>query len=194
MDHTVHGILQARILEWIAFPFSRGSSQPRDQTQVSRIAGEFFTSWATRETTKCSTNSLHITSQLDAAENFQFCFVPQGLHLSTYINIWAHDSKIVSAMVSFIQKAVWLNGKTSASGTGRLVSSPALSILAVRLMSAYLTSHGYCWESSELFHQAPFCKLAASSAEDWASEGWQCLRPEEAEPAELDLGEMPISF
>ena len=45
----VHGILQARILEWVAFPFSRGSSQPRDQTQVSHIAGGFFTSWATRE-------------------------------------------------------------------------------------------------------------------------------------------------
>ena len=38
-DYTVCGILQARILEWVAFPFSRGSSQPRDQTQVSRIAG-----------------------------------------------------------------------------------------------------------------------------------------------------------
>ena len=48
-DYTVHGILQVRILEWVAFPFSRGSSQPRDQTQVSCIAGEFFTSWATRE-------------------------------------------------------------------------------------------------------------------------------------------------
>ena len=47
MDHTVHGILQAGILEWAAFPFSRGSSQPRGQTQVSRTAGEFFTSWAT---------------------------------------------------------------------------------------------------------------------------------------------------
>ena len=45
----VHGILQARILEWVAFPFSRGSSQPSDQTQVSHIAGEFFPSWATRE-------------------------------------------------------------------------------------------------------------------------------------------------
>ena len=49
MDYTVHGILQARILEWVAFPFSRGSSQPRDQTQVSCIAGRFFTSCATRE-------------------------------------------------------------------------------------------------------------------------------------------------
>ena len=44
VDYTVHGILQARILEWVAYPFSRGSSQPRDQTQVSRIAGGFFTS------------------------------------------------------------------------------------------------------------------------------------------------------
>ena len=49
MDYTVHGILQARILEWAAFPFSRGSSRPRDRTQVSHIAGRFFTSWASRE-------------------------------------------------------------------------------------------------------------------------------------------------
>ena len=49
MNYTVHGILQARILEWVAFSFSGGSSQPRDQTQVSCIAGKFFTSWATRE-------------------------------------------------------------------------------------------------------------------------------------------------
>ena len=49
MDYTVHEILQARILEWVAVPFSRGSSQPRDRTQVSHIEGGFFTSWATRE-------------------------------------------------------------------------------------------------------------------------------------------------
>ena len=40
---SVCGILQARILEWVAIPFSRGSSQPRDETQVSHIAGGFFT-------------------------------------------------------------------------------------------------------------------------------------------------------
>ena len=44
MDYTDPGTLQARILEWVAFPFSRRSSQPRDGTQVSRIAGRFFTS------------------------------------------------------------------------------------------------------------------------------------------------------
>ena len=43
MDYTVPGILQAKILEWVAFPLSRGLSQPRDQTQVSRFAGRFFT-------------------------------------------------------------------------------------------------------------------------------------------------------
>ena len=49
MDYGIHGILQARILEWVAFPFSRGSSQPRDWTQVSPTAGGFFTSWPTGE-------------------------------------------------------------------------------------------------------------------------------------------------
>ena len=52
MDCTVHGILQAEILEWVAIPFSRGSSQPRDQIQVSHIAGRFFTIEATREAQK----------------------------------------------------------------------------------------------------------------------------------------------
>ena len=55
MDYIAHpaplskGILQERILEWVAMPSSRESSQPRDQTQVSRIADRFFTVWATRE-------------------------------------------------------------------------------------------------------------------------------------------------
>ena len=49
VDYIIHGIFQVRILEWVAFPFSRGSSQLRDQTQVSCIAGEFFTSWTIRE-------------------------------------------------------------------------------------------------------------------------------------------------
>ena len=46
---SVHGILQARILEWVTISFSRGSSRPRDQTQVSFIAGRFFTVQTTRE-------------------------------------------------------------------------------------------------------------------------------------------------
>ena len=48
-DCIVHGILKARILEWVAIPLSRGSSQPRDRIQVSSIAGRFFTNWATKK-------------------------------------------------------------------------------------------------------------------------------------------------
>ena len=47
-DSSVHGILQARISEWVGIPFSRGSSWPRDQPRVSWIAGRFFTIWAAR--------------------------------------------------------------------------------------------------------------------------------------------------
>ena len=46
---SVYGIFQARVLEWIAISFSRGSSRPRDRTQVSHIVGTRFTVWATRE-------------------------------------------------------------------------------------------------------------------------------------------------
>ena len=59
----VHGILQARILEWAAIPFSRGSSQPKDRTQVSSIAGRFFTSLATREAHKLSYIQTKATKQ-----------------------------------------------------------------------------------------------------------------------------------
>ena len=48
-DSSVHGILQARILEWVAMPFSRESSQPRDRTRVSCIGGWILYHWATRE-------------------------------------------------------------------------------------------------------------------------------------------------
>ena len=44
---SVHGILQARILEWVAVPFSRGSSRPRNRIRISCIVGRFFTSWIT---------------------------------------------------------------------------------------------------------------------------------------------------
>ena len=54
---SVHGIPQARIVQWVAFPFSRGSSQPRDWTQVSLTAVGFFTIWATREASWLNTLS-----------------------------------------------------------------------------------------------------------------------------------------
>ena len=58
MDYTVHGILQAGILEWVAIPFLRGSSWPRDPTRVPHIAGRFFTCWAIREAKQSSSVQL----------------------------------------------------------------------------------------------------------------------------------------
>ena len=54
---SIHGIFQARVLEWVAISFYRGSSSPRDQTHVSCIAGRLFTVW----TTKLSHNCIHFT-------------------------------------------------------------------------------------------------------------------------------------
>ena len=63
-DYTVHGIFQARILEWEAVFFSRRPSQPRDQTQVSCIAGRFFTSRATRKPKNTGVGSLSLLQQI----------------------------------------------------------------------------------------------------------------------------------
>ena len=59
---SVHEILQARILVWVAMPSSRGSSQPRDRTQVSRIAVRFFTVWATRDARHSPYTALKLAS------------------------------------------------------------------------------------------------------------------------------------
>ena len=71
---SVHGILQARTMEWVAISCSRGSSQPRDQTQVSSIAGRFFTIWAAREA-----HCLRQTSFLDDFSSTQGPFWSQSL-------------------------------------------------------------------------------------------------------------------
>ena len=60
MEYTVHGFLQARKLEWVTFPFSRGSFKPRDWTQVCHIADRFFTSWATGKPKNTGVGSLSL--------------------------------------------------------------------------------------------------------------------------------------
>ena len=71
---SVHGILQARILEWVAISSSRGSSQPRDRTQVSCIVGGFFAIWATREAQTSSGHLLSIIT-VDVFKDDLFLFI-----------------------------------------------------------------------------------------------------------------------
>ena len=86
VDYTVHGILQARIQEWVAFPFSRASSQPRDRTQVSRISGEFFYHLS------------HKKSPLEHAPGLNGHLGPWNLqhHLIDHLSIWIQLFKNVS--------------------------------------------------------------------------------------------------
>ena len=84
-DHSsVHGILQARIVEWIALPFSRGSSQPKGRTWVYCITGKFFTLWATRE----ASLSQEVNGVLSKENTlFLFCFFLFGLPGSPCVRV-----------------------------------------------------------------------------------------------------------
>ena len=83
MDYTVHGILQARIVEWVVFLFYRGSSQPRDRTQVSCIAGGFFTNQVTREAQSKSRTRLS-----DFTLTFHFHALKKEMATHSSVLVW----------------------------------------------------------------------------------------------------------
>ena len=101
MDYTVHGILQARIMEWVAFPFSRGSSQPRGQTQVSHIAGGFFISWATNGAPFKVKSSLNTHSKKENQN------VNSGIEI-TYIIFFELFSSLLIALEEFSHIRIYL--------------------------------------------------------------------------------------
>ena len=70
MDYTVHGILQVRILEWVAIPFSRGSSQPRDRTQDSHTAGGFFNQLSQGKPKNTGVGSLSLLQQIFLTQDY----------------------------------------------------------------------------------------------------------------------------
>ena len=91
---SIHGILQARILEWVAICFSRGSSWTRDRTQVSCIAGRCFTLWATLHSVKGINKSIYLLLE---PESFSSAF-PQFNHIfmSVLVSPLAHEVAIFS--------------------------------------------------------------------------------------------------
>ena len=121
MAYIVHGILQARILERVAFPFSEGSSQPRKWTQVSHIAGRFSASWATREAQQsrnhCSYGERQHWNQIDLPK-FKSWLCPsrhlvylfdQCTFLSIFWFICRHDSTYFTELLAINKKQhqVW---------------------------------------------------------------------------------------
>ena len=100
---SVYGILQARILEWVAIPFFRRSSQPRDRTQVSWvscIAGRFLTIWATRES-QCLRRPELIPSQLQGCRN------PSCVSLNIYFLSWLTCSSLEKEMATHSSILAW---------------------------------------------------------------------------------------
>ena len=114
MDYTVHGILQARRLEWVALLFSRGSSQLRDQIQVSGIAGRFFTSWATITTGK----TIALTRQTFVSKVISLLFNMLSRMVISFLSRSKH------LLISWLQSppAVILEPKKIKSATVSIVS------------------------------------------------------------------------
>ena len=93
---SVHGILQVRILEWVATSFSRGSSRPRDRTQVSCIAGRIFTDWATRGSQrKSSTKWKGINNLLNGRKYLQIAYLIRGQFLKYRKNTYIHTTHTI---------------------------------------------------------------------------------------------------
>ena len=100
---SVHGILQARILEWVDIPFSRRSSWPRDWTQVSCIAGGFFTIWATRE----AQHSKIMFNFLKFSKWLYHLHFPQE-YMSSYFSIsLQHFLLFVFFIIAILAGAIW---------------------------------------------------------------------------------------
>ena len=96
---SVHGILHARILEWVAMPSSRGSSWPRNWTPVSCIAGKFFTVWATREAQlvslrvlKCETLTSYNRTTIDVCLKIPICRTQSRPTKSEHLGMWNRSS------------------------------------------------------------------------------------------------------
>ena len=130
MDYTVHGILQARILEWVAWPFSMGSSQPRDQTQVSHIADGLFTSLVSKIIVKGLSSSKNyfwgISWQSTCLDSVLFTTVGQG-------SIPSQGTKIPKATCYSQKKRNYIFFLIQMSGRHTTVCSPSISsiILAI---------------------------------------------------------------
>ena len=116
VGYTVHGILQARILEWVAFSFSRGSSPSRDWTHISHIAGGFFTSWATREA-PVFTLSYQYLSSMTFLRPWSFLHDKNGIkEIPNFIFRCAHEINQLTCRLywqlnSFVNP-LWCTGKT----------------------------------------------------------------------------------
>ena len=114
LGSCVHGISKARILEWVAIPFSRGSSWPRDQTWVSCAAGRLFAIWATREAPNKGLGSFKGsykgTVKHPRASNHRKLLPSLGLKGQRGSSNWTWEEAVV------VERKLWPSGEESSQG------------------------------------------------------------------------------
>ena len=152
--YTVHGILQARKVEWGAVPFSRGSSQSRDQTQVSLIACRFFTNWATREAHSVQFSSVtQSCPTLCDPMNCSMLGLPVHHQLEEFTQIHAH----------WVGDAIQPSHPLSSLSSSCLQSFPASESFP---MTQFFTSGGQSIGVSASASVLPM------NTQDWSPLGW----------------------
>ena len=116
---SVHGILQARILQWVAISFSRGSSRPRDRTQVSHVAGRCFNLCATREAHK-GQRDCEFRSQRPSRQTGALCFRKRHHFLFPQQRavLWLHHHS------SFCDPTSFPSNSLASLSKGKTLSSP----------------------------------------------------------------------
>ena len=139
---SVHGILPARILEWVNVPFSRGSSQLRDQTQVSVIVGAFFTSWATREAT---------SGRLKCGNSLEY---HKSTSVSSYSRFWSkiHNEYFSIFFFFFFSHycILVLPGCLSISLLGKIIELSLERILCVLYLNVFRWFEATCLQRCEI--------------------------------------------
>ena len=111
------GILQTRILEWVAIPSSRGSSQPRDWIQVSHIAGGFFTIWATRE-------ALLLLLLLSRFSRVRLCVTPHRQQPTKLRRPWDSPGKNTGVGCRFLLQCMKLKSESEVAQSCPTLSDP----------------------------------------------------------------------
>ena len=109
---SVHGIFQAKIVQWVAISFSRGSSWPRDWTWVCCISGGFFTVWATREVlTHCFNSAVH-PCQSPVHTNFYKVLSLVFQYISLAKSTWHTPFLQLSSIICLISQIFFLNSRS----------------------------------------------------------------------------------
>ena len=138
---SVHGILQARILEWVAMPFSRGSSQPRDRTWVSHTTGGFFTVWATNYfTTYYPRNQKSLFALLLLFSSSVLHYLPEFARLMSIELVMLSNHLIIChplllCIQSFPASGSFLTSQLFASGGQSIGASASASVFPMNIQS-----------------------------------------------------------